>query len=325
MAILTRRTVCALSLSLLAAAFPAHADTYPSKPVRILLPFPPGGSVDIIARMIGPALSERLGQPVVIENKPGAGGNLAMDAVAKAAPDGYTIGIGATGALGLNAITGQPMSYSPLKDLAPIGRLATGPFVLVAHPSANVSNVAELIAAAKRNPNQFSIGHGGNGTQMRLSTELFKHMAGVSAVSVPYKGTGPATADAVAGQIQLAMSDPASAIPFIQSGRVKALGVTSLTRTDTLPNVPTFAEQGLTGYESIGWFALVGPAATPPAIIQRLNTELNAVLRDPATKARITANGFDAAPTTPAELQELMRTDVAKWTSIVKTIGLTFE
>jgi tripartite-type tricarboxylate transporter receptor subunit TctC len=324
MTTLYRRTAIALCCAL--AMAPALAqENYPAKPVRIVLPFPPGGSVDAVIRMIEPGLAERLGQPVIIENKPGAGGNIAMDTVAKAPPDGYVVGIGATGALGLNSVIGQRMTYDPLKDLAPVGRVATSPFLLVASPQFKASTVNDVIALGKRSPSELTIGHGGNGTLMQLSAELFRNMAGIDAVLVPYKGTGPATADAATGQVPLAISDPPAALQLIKAGRLKALGVTTRTRSESLPDVPTLAEQGLTGYESLGWFGMVAPAGTPPAVIRRLNNDLNAVLRDPAVRARIAAQGADAAPSTPAELQELMRSDMAKWSALIKKVGLKFD
>lgn len=325
---LNRRLVVALAFGIacMAPSLPVRAaDAYPSRPVRIVLPFAPGGSVDIVMRLLGPGLTQRLGQPVVIENKPGAGGNIAMETVARAVPDGYTVGVGAGGSLGLNGLTGQRMSYDPLKDLAPVGRVVTTPFVLVASPSLKVSNVQELIALAKREPKNVTIGHGGTGTLMQLTAELFRTMAGIDAVLVPYKGTGPATADAASGQVALAISDPPSAIAMAKAGRLHVLAVTSSTRSQALPEVPTLAEQGLRDYESVGWFAMVAPAGTPPAILQRLNADLNAVLNDPAVREKLAAYGADAAPSTQAELQALMRSDMVKWADLIRRAGVKFE
>jgi tripartite-type tricarboxylate transporter receptor subunit TctC len=302
------------------------ASNYPNKPIHIILAFPPGGSSDLIVRLIGPELSRRLnGQTIIIDNKPGAGGNIAMDAVVKSVPDGYTLGVGATGALGVNSVTGQTMPYNAQKDLTAIGVISSSPFVLVASTSFKPSNISEVVAMSKANSGPISIGHGGNGTVMQLSTELFKQMANVNAVSVPYKGTGPATVDVMGDQIPLAMSDVPTALQYIKAGRLKALGVTTAKRSALMPDVPTFAEEGLTGYDSTGWFGLVGPAGVPRPIVDRLNVELNAVLNDPVTRARILSYGADPAPGTPEQLTALMTTDVAKWAALVKSAGIKFD
>lgn len=309
-----------------AQAATAAASGYPNKPIHVILAFPPGGSTDIIMRLIAPEMGKRLnGQQLVLDNRPGAGGNIAMDAVAKSAPDGYTIGLGGAGALGINAVTGQPMPYDAAKDLAPIGLLTSTPFVLVAPPSLPANSVADLIALGKSGKQTLAIGHGGNGTVMQLNTELFKQMSGINAVAVPYKGTAPATLDAVGGQVPLAMSDVPSAIQFVKSGKLKAIAVSTAKRSEAMPDVPTMAESGLKGYDSTGWFGLVAPAGTPPAIIRRLNTELNAVLNDPAIKARMVAYGAEPAPVSPEQLSELMRHDVDQWSKLIKTANIKFD
>jgi tripartite-type tricarboxylate transporter receptor subunit TctC len=307
------------------AAAQSDAGAYPTKPIRMILSFPPGGSSDQIARLLAPILSERLGQQVFIDNRPGAGGNIAINAVAKAAPDGYTIGVGATGALGINSLLSTQTPYDPVKDLAPVGLMVTLPFVLVAHPSVKADTVTKLIAEGRSRPGSLSIGHGGNGTLMHLSSEMFKRMSQVDAVLVPYKGTGPATADAVGGQIPLTMSDVTTALPYVKAGRLKAIAVSSAQRSASMPDVPTFAEAGLPKYDATGWIAVVAPAGTPAAIIRRLNAELVAALKQPDVRARIIATGSDPAPTTPAELGQLLRSDMVKWGAVIKDAGIKSE
>ncbi|WP_158598084.1 Bug family tripartite tricarboxylate transporter substrate binding protein [Noviherbaspirillum saxi] len=303
----------------------AQNTPYPSKPIKIILAFPPGGSADLIARLVAPAMSERFGQPVIVENRPGAGGAIAIGAVAKAPPDGYTIGVGAAGALAISGIANKRTLYDPLKDLAPIGIMIQAPFVLVANNAFKPKTIADVIAEGKSKPGTLSVGHGGPGTMMHLSTELFKHMSHVDAVVLPYKGTAPATMDAMAGQISLAMSDIPTALPYIKGGRLKAIAVTSGKRSSSLPDVPTFDESGLPKYSATGWIAMVAPAGTPPAIVQRLNTELVAALNQPAIREKIIASGSDPAPGTPAELSQLMRTEITKWETLINEAKIKIE
>lgn len=294
---------------------------YPIKPIRLIVTFPPGGSTDITARALAARMSERLEQPVLIENRPGAGGNIGLDLVAKASPDGYTIGVGAAGALAVNLSLYPKMPFDPVRDFAPVGMVAMIPFVLVANPSIAAANLSELLALAKAKPGSLSIGHGGNGTAMHLSAELLKQMSGIDVVLVPYKGSGPATTDAVADQIPLAIPDIPASIAFIKSGRLKALGVTSAIRSAALPEVPTFAEAGVPGYESIGWFGVVAPAGTPAAVINRLNAELQSALNDPEIRRRIIASGAEPMPGTPAEFRNMIESEILKWGKVVKISG----
>jgi tripartite-type tricarboxylate transporter receptor subunit TctC len=298
---------------------------FPTKPIRILLSFPPGGSSDQITRLVAPIMAERLGQPVVVENRPGAGGAIAIGAVAKAEPDGHTIGVGAAGGLGVNAVLGSPQPYDAIKDLAPIGNMAMAAFVLVAAPGFKPATVNDIVAEAKRKPGSIAIGHGGPGTMMHLSTELFKQMAKIDATAVPYKGTAPATLDAMAGQIPLAMSDVPSSISYIKTGRLKAIAVTSVKRDHALPDVPTMAELGLSGYDSTGWIAMVAPAGTPAAIVKRLNAELVAALSRPDIREKVRASGYEVAAGTPDELQQMMKAEIAKWGALVKESKLKID
>ena len=276
----------ALSLWLVASALhPAQAQTarepdYPTKPVHLVVTFPPGGSSDAVVRILAPKLAERLGQPVLIENKAGAGGNIGLAAVAQSAADGYTLGVGAAGGLAANVSLYPKLPYNPAKDFTAITLLAHIPFVLVSGSAAGAKDLAEVIARSKADPGQLTVGHGGNGTAMHLSLQLLQQLAKVRLTEIVYRGSGPATLDVVGGQVALAMVDLPSALPHIKSGKLKALAVTGATRSVFLPDVLTFAQAGVPGYESTGWFGVVAPAATPPAVLKRLQTEFATVLAD---------------------------------------------
>lgn len=308
-----------------AVAQQAQDTSYPVKPIRLVVTFPPGGSADITARTLGAKMSERLGQPIIIDNRPGAGGNIGLDIVAKAAPDGYTIGLGAAGALAVNVSLYPKMPFDPVKDFAPVGMVAIIPFVLVANPSIAAANLRELLTMAKAKPGTLSIGHGGNGTAMHLSAELLKQMSGIDVVLVPYKGSGPATVDAMSNQIPLAISDIPASIAFITSGKLKALGVTSTKRSVTLPDVPSFADAGVPGYESIGWFGMVAPAGTPIPVLNRLKAELQSALNDPETNRRILATGAEPMPNSPSEFRKMIESEIQKWAKVIKISGARIE
>jgi tripartite-type tricarboxylate transporter receptor subunit TctC len=312
--------VAALWLGLAAAQ-----QNYPTKPIRFIVTFPPGGSSDLIARALVPVLSERLRQQVLVENRPGAGGNIGMDAVAKSAPDGYTMGLGAAGALAANVSLYPKMPYDPVKDFAPVSNVAFVPFFLIANPSLPVNNLQELVALASAKPGQLMLGYGGNGTAMHLSGELFKLMAKVQLVNVPYKGSGPAAVDTMGGQLPLAMVDVASAITQVKAGRLKALAVTTAKRIGVAPDVPTFAEAGLPGYEATGWFGVVMPAGTPPNIIGRMNAELVAALKSREIRERVIAAGAEPSPSTPEEFGALIRSEIVKWAEVVKASGARLD
>nr|WP_306456297.1 tripartite tricarboxylate transporter substrate binding protein [Pigmentiphaga litoralis] len=313
------------TLAVLPGAYAQAPAAYPTKPIRMIVAFPPGGSTDLIARVIAPVMSERLGQQVVVENRGGAGGNIAMEAVARAAPDGYVIGFSGAGALGINGVLYRNMTFDPIKDLTPVGRVAYSPFVLVGPPDAKAKTIADVLAEAKAMPEKLSLGHGGQGTVMQLASELFNQTAGVKTVLVPYKGTGPATVDAMSGQIPLAMSDTPSSVNYIQAGKLKAYAVTTAERSPALPDVPTLAEAGLKGYEATGWFAIAAPTGTPPAIIEKLNGALNAALNNAEVKTRIVAAGATPGPTTPDELRQLIEVDTDKWGKIIKRLNLRLD
>jgi len=312
---------------MLAALFVAaavQAQDYPSKPIRYIVPFPPGGSSDLIARAIAPRLGERLGQPVVIENKPGAGGMIGVDIVAKAPPDGYVIGLAAAGALSSNVSLYPSMPFDPQKDLAPVTMLALIPFFLVAHPS-QPATVKQLIEAAKAKPGEIAIGYGGNGSTMHLAGELFNMMAGVKLQPIPYKGSGPVSADVLAGQVPLGMVDVPSAISHVRAGKMRALAVTSRRRISAAPEVPTLEEAGVPGYEAIGWFGTVAPARTPPEIVNRLNREIAAALQVPEIRARALDAGTEPHTNSPQEFAALIREETAKWAKVIKTAGIKLQ
>jgi len=324
-----RRTLCAAlgGAALLALAAPTSAQdsAWPAKPIRVVVTFPPGGSADAIVRAISPRVSERLGQPLVIENRPGAGGNIGLTAVAKAEADGYTVGLGAAGALSANVSLYPQMPFDPVKDLKPVSLVAAIPFVIVGHPSVGVRTQAELIALAKRDPSKLTIGHGGNGTAMHLTASLFDQMAGVKIVQAAYRGSGPAAMDALAGQIPLAVTDLPAAIQHIRAGKLMAFSVTGSRRVPALPDVPTVAEAGLAGYESVGWFGIVAPAATPDAIVNKLNAAIVEALNDPAIQTNIRAIGVEPAPSTPQAFADYIKSETVKWGQVIRNAGIKLE
>jgi tripartite-type tricarboxylate transporter receptor subunit TctC len=308
-------------LLLVALAGAAQAQ-WPAKPIRFIVGFPPGGSADLVARAIATPMSERLGQTVVVENRPGAGGNIGVDAVAKSAPDGYTIGLAAAGALTVNPTLYSSMPFDPQRDLAPITLLAMIPFLIVAHPSAP-STLSDALAAAKKQP--LSYGHGGNGSAMHLSGELLKMMSGADLVPIAYKGSGPVSADVLGSQVPIGVVDVPSAIAAVKAGRLRALAVTTTQRLASLPDVPTVAEAGVPGYESIGWFGAVAPAGTPAPIIERLNAEITGALAMPEIRSRVLAAGTEPLTTTPAQFTAMIRDETRKWADVIRRAGVKLE
>jgi len=304
------------------AAAWAQTGDYPAKPIKIVVTFPPGGSSDAIVRILSTRLNEKLGQPLVIDNRPGAGGNIGLSAVAKSAPDGYELGVGAAGGLTANVSLYPQMPFDVAKDFMPITMLAAIPFVLVGHPSVPADNIQQLIAYAKSQSGKVSIGHGGNGTAMHLSTALFTQMADLKLIEVPYRGSGPAAMDTLSGQIQLSITDLAAALPHIKAGKLKAFAVTSPKRLSNLPDVPTLAESGLTGYDSTGWFGLVAPAGTPASIIQRLNAEFTAALNDEGIKSQMRQNGMEPVPTTTEGLDAYIKSETQKWGRVIRQANI---
>lgn len=315
----------ALLATLLPAAGWAQKSDYPNKPIRVVVTFPPGGSSDAMLRLLAPRVGEKLGQQIVVENKPGAGGNIGLTQVAKAPADGYTLGLGAAGALAANASLYPQMPFDVLKDFQPITMVAAIPFVIVGSPNLPAKTLQQVIAQAKAQPGQLSMGHGGNGTAMHLSTALFEQMADIKLVQVPYRGTGPATLDVLAGQVPLAMSDLPAALQHIKAGKLVAYAVTTPQRLPMLPDVPTVAEAGLPGYDSTGWFGLVAPAGTPTAIVARLNAEFGAALRDPTIQATICGMGMEPVPGTVESFDAYIRSETRKWAGVIRKANIKLD
>jgi tripartite-type tricarboxylate transporter receptor subunit TctC len=303
----------------------AFAQSYPARPITVIVTFPPGGSSDIVARALQPKLEAELGQSIIIDNRPGAGGNIGIGAVARAAPDGYTLGMAAAGVLAVNPHINRNMPFDPQKDLAPITMLARIPFVLTASPTAPVQSVADVVALAKADPAKLSIGHGGNGTAMHLTAALFIQMADIKIPLVAYRGTGPATNDVLGGHISLAVLDIPASLQLIREGKLKGLAVSSANRVALMSDVPTLAETGLKGYESVGWFGLVAPAGTPPDIIGKLNGAFVIALKDPAIADRLRPLGADPVPSTPEAFARFIGDESEKWGKVVALAGVKAE
>ena len=298
-----------------------EAQSWPSRPIRYIVPFAPGGTTDILGRMVAAGLAPTLGQPVVVENKPGQAGSLGAAELARAAPDGYTIGGGTISSHAINASLYPKLPYDPLKDFAPITMLATLPNMLIVHPSLNVSNVRELIGVLKANPNKYSFGSAGNGTSQHISGELFKIMTGTQMQHIPYKGSGPMIPDLLAGTIQLSFENITTAYPQVRSGKLKALAVTSAKRSFVAPDVPSMAEAGLPGYDISSWQAMFAPAGTPKDIVTRLHAETAKILRSAENQKKLSDLGLDAGGMQPEELTALIRAEIPKLGKVVKESG----
>ncbi|SFP07677.1 Tripartite-type tricarboxylate transporter, receptor component TctC [Variovorax sp. OK605] len=325
-----RQLTLAAACTLLGGAAFAQAPSpsvvdFPNRPIRLVVTFPPGGSADAVVRLLVPRLNEKLGQPVVVDNRPGAGGNVGLSLVAKTPGDGYTLGLGAAGALTANVNLYAQMPFDPVKDFRPVGMVAATPFVIVGHPSIGARTQRELIALAKAKPGTLSIGHGGNGTAMHLSAALFAQMADVKLVEVPYRGSGPAALDAMAGQIPLALVDLPASLQQIKAGKLVAFAVTSAQRVPMLPDVPTVAEAGLPGYDSTGWFGVVAPAGTPAPVVARLNAEINAALGDEQIKASIRNLGAEPAPTSSEAFEAYMQSETKKWAKVIQAAHIRLD
>ena len=305
------------ALALVALPAIASAQSYPTKPIRLVVPFPPAGATDILSRELARLLSERLKQQVIVDNRPGAGGTLGSDLVAKSAPDGYTIQMATSSTHSIGPSLNPKIPYNAQTDFTPVAHVANATNVLVVSPSVKANTVAELIAEIKAKPGQFNFGSSGNGTIVHLTGELFKSMTGTYIVHIPYRGTALVIPDMVSGQIQLLFDNVASALPHIRDGRVKALGVTSLKRSPLLPNLPTVADT-VPGFESSTWFGVFGPKNMPAEATQRLNTEIGAILRTPEFQERLRTLGYDAAGGSPADFAKVVASDTAKWARLIK-------
>ena len=314
-------------LSLLAVAtLPANAQQdFPNRPVRLVVPYPPGGNVDITARIIGPTLGERLGQTVVVDNRGGGGGNVGAHLVAKSAPDGHTLLMGSSGPLSINPVVVSNLPYDPVKDYAPISRVHVVPLVVLAGPKSGISSVRELIERARTNPSKLATASAGTGTTNHFGIELFNHMAGVRLLHVPYKGSGPALAEMLGGQVPLMFDQLSASIGYIRDGRLKALAVASARRASVLPSVPTLDESGLRGYEASTFIGVLAPAGTPKAVVAKLNAALRKVMETPVVLEKLRGLGTEPGSSSPEEFQKLIRDELEKWRGVAQRAGLKFE
>jgi tripartite-type tricarboxylate transporter receptor subunit TctC len=299
-------------------AFQVSAQTYPNKPIKIIIPYGPGGAPDILGRLIGVKLQTSLGQPVVVENHPGAGGTIGTDFVAKSAPDGYTILVATTANLSISPHLYPKIPYNALKDFTPVTLVANSPLILTISKNVPANNLKELIAYGKANPGKLNYASAGSGTIQHVAGALFANMAGIDAVHVPYKGTAQILPDLVAGRVNLMFNSPAPMLPLVKDGSLKAIGIGSLNRSPLNPEYSTISEQGLTGFDVAPWYAFFAPAGTPPAVIARLNKDITAALALPDVKDKYADMGLEVAPSTPAELAQVTKRDYDKFGKIIK-------
>lgn len=303
----------------------AQSPQWPQRPVRIIVTFPPGGSSDVAARLIAQPLSDALGQPVIIENRPGAGGGLGIELVARSTADGYTLVLTGAGGLTANPTLYRKLNYDPVRDLAPIGTVGTSPFVVIANAAFPATGLAEALALARARPGALNYGSGGNGTAMHLTGEMLKLQAGVDIRHIPYRGLGPAVIATMGGETELAVADVASVREQLAGGRIKALAVTSHDRSPLIPQLPTVAESGIKGFDASGWFALLAPTGTSADVVERISNALNVVLRDDEIRRRFADTGLQTLPGSPGDLAELMRTETAKWAEVIRRSGATVD
>ena len=318
--------IAAMAAVALAAIWPAGAQAaFPDRPIMLVVPFPAGGSTDLVARVVAEKMSQDLGQQIVVDNRGGAGGNVGAAAAAKADPDGYTILMGTVATHSINSALYRKMPYDPVKDFAPISLLVVVPNVLVVNPDFPAKNVQELIALLKEKPGEYSYASSGNGTPLHLSGELFKSMAGVDMVHVPYKGAGPALVDVMGGHVPIMFDNLPSSAEHIRAGKLRGLAVTTAERSPSMPELPTIAELGLPGYETYTWNALFAPAGTPPDVITTLNEAAVAAVQDPGVKAKLATMGASVVGSTPEELGQHVAAEMAKWAPVVKASGAQID
>jgi len=307
-----------------ATAVPVFAQAYPAKPVKIVVPFPPGGAVDTVARVVGQKISDQMGQPVIVDNRPGASANLGADVVAKSAPDGYTILLGANG-LATNASLFSNLAFDALKDFAPIGRVGYAPVVLVVPADSPLKSLKDLIAAAKAKPGSLTYASAGNGSSNHLAGELFKSAAGIDALHVPYKGGAPALTDLLGGRISFMLLNPVEVLPHVKAQKLRALAVASDKRLGILPDAPTMSEAGLAGFEASVWWGFVAPAKTPRDAIVKLNAELNKALADPGVREKLGELGVVFTPGTPEQFGSFLAAETDKWAKVIKAAKITAD
>lgn len=325
MHILARIARATIALLALAVAAQAAGQAFPGKPIRLVVPFPPGGAVDFYARVVQQPLSEALGQTVVIDNRAGASGMVGAELVAKSAPDGYTLLIGNIASLAINVGIYPKMPYDPLKDFTPVVRTVDVNYVLVVHPSVPARTVAELVAYAKANPGRLSYGSAGSGSLPHLSTELFKAQTGIDMVHVPYKGGGPMVTDLLGGSVQVVIGDQANLMPHVATGKLRALAVATPKRSPNAPELPTIAESGVAGFDATAWQGVVGPAGMPADVVTRLNEAFNKVMAMPAVRDKLVGGGLEPVGGTPAEFGRFIASEIAKWTKTAKDVGAKAE
>ncbi len=321
-----RLTAGLLTLLVLAIAPLAHAqDDYPNRTVRIIVPFAPGGSTDVVARILADKLGTELKQSFVVENRSGAGGNIGADAVAKASPDGYTLLMGTTGVLAINKYLYKDMSFDPERDFVPVSYTSLITNILVVNPQVPAKTVGELVALARAKPGALTFASSGAGSSTHLSAELFKSMAGVDILHVPYKGSSQAITDLMGGQVTMLFDNAPSSIPFVEQGKLRALAVTSTKRLPNLPDVPTLDEAGVKGYESLSWSGIMAPAGTPKRVIDKLNAAIEKILRDPDVKQRFASLGVEPVGGPPEAFSRHIRAESEKWARVVKTANITLN
>jgi tripartite-type tricarboxylate transporter receptor subunit TctC len=310
-----------VAVALCVASAALAQGAYPSKPVRLIVPFPPGGAVDYYARAVQNRLAETLGQPILIENRSGASGMVGADLVAKSPPDGYTVLVGNIASLAMNVGLYSKMPYDPVKDLTPIMRTVAVDYAMVVHPSVPARTVSEFVAYAKANPGKLSYGSAGSGSAPHLSTELFKQRAGIDIVHIPFKGGGPMVTDLLGGQIQIVIADQANLMPHVKAGKLRALAVGTLVRSAVYPDLPTIAESGYPGFEARAWQGIAGPAGLPPEVVKQLQAAIAKVMAMPDVRSRLVEGGLDPIVSTPEEFGEFIRAEIAKWSKVAKDVG----
>lgn len=317
--------LAALSAGLAQAQTGANPAAYPDKPIRMIVPNPAGGGVDIIARLVGQHLGERLRQPIVVDNRPGAGGTIGLGALSKSPADGYTLGMGVTATLAIAPALYRKLAYDPQKDFEPIVLIAKVPLILAVHPSLPAKSVRDLIGLARQRPGQVGYSSGGNGTPPHLAAELFKAIAKVDMLHVPYKGGPPAINALIAGEVSLMFANALPALPHIKTGRIRALAVTSERRSSAFPELPSVSEAGLPDYSAVQWYGVVAPAGTPQTIVNRVNGEIRQVLRNDKVKAPLLAEGAELADGTPEQFRDFIRQEASKWSIAAKQSGAQLD